>query len=238
MRNTMRSITEQIYQQLKADLIACKLRPGQRLRTNEISDRFGVSLSGVREALSRLSAEGLVDSDPQRGFRAAPISTSDLLALTEASIGIEGLLIRQSFARGDEAWQRKVHAACQKIMETSPTRTDNEGRINDAFLRQHQSFHEALISACDNKWLWRMRESCYVQAERYRQICLPFTSELEKIYAGYAEITEAALARDADRAIVLVGEQLRRNAHRFLTVLEEGKEMSFWQDRASPPVAV
>ncbi len=75
MRNTIRSITEQIYQHLKADLISCKLRPGQRLRTNEISEQFKVSLSGVREALSRLSAEGLVDADPQRGFRAAPISS-------------------------------------------------------------------------------------------------------------------------------------------------------------------
>src|SRR3546814_6523837 len=91
-----RSITEHTYRQLKAELLQCRLKPGERLRTNELSTRFGVSLSGIREALSRLSAEGLVEADPQRGFRATPLTRQDLLDLTGAAIEIDGICIRQS----------------------------------------------------------------------------------------------------------------------------------------------
>src|SRR6202012_2865714 len=101
-----RSITEQVYRQLKTELLKCQLRPGEHLRTKELSIRFSVSLSVVREALSRLTAEGLVDADPQRGFRAAPLSSADLLALTEAAIEIEALCIRKALKSGDAAWEQ------------------------------------------------------------------------------------------------------------------------------------
>ena len=62
------SLTETVTRQLRQDILRCMLRPGARLRTGELCARFGVSLAAVREALSRLAAEGLVLADPQRSF--------------------------------------------------------------------------------------------------------------------------------------------------------------------------
>ena len=51
------SIAEQIYAELRGDLISCRIRPGERLRTNDLGQRFGASLSAIREALVRLAAD-------------------------------------------------------------------------------------------------------------------------------------------------------------------------------------
>jgi GntR family carbon starvation induced transcriptional regulator len=222
-----RSITEQVYRQLKSELLKCSLRPGEHLRTKDLSVRFGVSLSVIREALSRLIAEGLVDSDPQRGFRATPLSREDLLALTEASVEIEALCIRKALASGDAAWEQRLRNAHDRV-STASLVVDSLGRMDETFLMHHQSFHDALISACDNTWLLRMRYSCYLQAERYRQICIPLEPDLDKIYVGYDEITEAALARDADETIRLVSEQFDRNARRFVSTFKENGVTQFW----------
>jgi DNA-binding GntR family transcriptional regulator len=227
-----RSITEQVYRQLKSELLKCRLRPGERLRTKELSDRFAVSLGVVREALSRLTAEGLVESDPQRGFRAAPISSPDLIALTDAAIEIEALCIRRALAGADAAWEQRVRNALDRVT-TASSAADSNGRINEAFLMHHHAFHDALISGCDNTWLLRMRYSCHLQAERYRQICIPLGPDLDKIYAGYDEIAEAALARSADLTIRLVSEQFERNSRRFVAALESDDITQFWS--ASEP---
>jgi DNA-binding GntR family transcriptional regulator len=222
-----RSITEQVYRQLKADLVRCLLQPGERLRTKELSVRFEVSLGVVREALSRLTSDGLVEADPQRGFRAAPISSKDLIALTEASIEIEAVCIRKALASADSGWEQRVRNALDCV--TTATASSNAlGQINEAFLIHHQAFHDALVSGCNNAWLLRMRYSCHLQGERYRQICVPKGPDLDHIYAGYDEIAEAALARDVDRTISLVSEQLQRNSRRFVAALEGDDETKFW----------
>lgn len=235
-----RSLTEQIYRQLKSELLTCRLRPGERLRTKELSERFGVSLSGVREALSRLTAEGLVESDPQRGFRAVPLSSADLVSLTEASIEIEALCLRKALASGDAAWEERVRNALDQVT-TASAAPDAVGRISEAFINQHKAFHDALISACDNRWLLRMRYSCHLQSERYRQICIPLRPDLDRIYVGYDEIAEAALARAVERTIRLVSEQFERNSRRFITTLDSGKATEFWsgsEPHTDTPIAL
>jgi DNA-binding GntR family transcriptional regulator len=224
-----RSITEQIYRQLKLELLQCRLKPGERLRTNELSARFGVSLSGIREALSRLSADGLVETDPQRGFRAAPLSRQDLLALTEAAIAIDSICIRQSLKQGNKSWEQRLIKARDKVL-SSVVMSDAGGRLNMQFMADHHDFHQALIAACDNRWLLKMRDTCNLQAERYRQLCVPRSPSLDQINAGYREITEAAIARDGDRASELMAVQFERNAQRFLDALEDLDSLAFWSD--------
>src|SRR6201999_1825607 len=80
------NLTQLAHDRLRADLLACRLKPGERLIINQLCQYLDVSLGAVREALSRLSSEGLVIAEPQRGFRVAPISAEDLKDLTAARL--------------------------------------------------------------------------------------------------------------------------------------------------------
>lgn len=226
-----RSITEHTYRQLKAELLQCRLKPGSRLRTNELSARFNVSLSGIREALSRLSAEGLVEADPQRGFRATPLSPQDLANLADAAIAIDAICVRQSLLKGDRAWEQRLLKARDRVIGSSVTSSYGEGTLNMQFMADHHEFHQVLISACDNVWMLKMRDTCNLQAERYRQLCVSRGPSLDQIKSGYVEIAEAAIARDADRTVALMEGQFRRNAQRFLDALQDLDNIAFWSDR-------
>src|ERR1700678_3888046 len=97
-QETPASLTQAAYLRLRADLLACRIRPGERVKINDVCRQFAVSLGAVREALARLTSEGLVVAEPQRGFRAAPITADELRDLTMVRIEIEGLCLRRAVA--------------------------------------------------------------------------------------------------------------------------------------------
>src|SRR3546814_7420278 len=74
------------------------------------------------------------------------------------------------------------------VVNSAVVSPDAGGRLNIEFMAAHHDFHEALVSACDNRWLLKMRDTCNLQAERYRQLCVPrgprseeHTSELQSL---------------------------------------------------------
>ncbi len=204
-----RSLTEAAYEALRADLLACRLRPGERLKINDLCASLGANLSAVREALSRLTSEGLVEAQPQRGFRVTPISEDDLRDLTAVRIDIEGMCLRRAITVGDKGWEAAVMAAFEKMCALPERSPGDSVRVNDAWAEAHAAFHEALVSACDSKWLLRLRRLLYAQSERYRRLSVPIGEVTRDLDREHRDIMNAALARSPDLAAALVGEHLR-----------------------------
>src|SRR5688572_19680166 len=84
-----RTLASAIYARLRADILSCRLRPGEKLLIGPLGRRFNVSIASVREALSRLVADGLVVAEDQRGFRVSPVSLADLRDVTNTRIELE-----------------------------------------------------------------------------------------------------------------------------------------------------
>jgi DNA-binding GntR family transcriptional regulator len=202
------SLTQTAYERLRADLLACRLPPGEKLRIGELCDMLGVSLSAVREALSRLTAEGLVVAEPQRGFRAAPISEADLRDLTAARIEIETLCLRRALAAGDVTWEERLVAAHHRLSRTAERDPGDPKLVTEAWAEAHRAYHAALVAGCDNAWLLRLRAILYAQSERYRRLSVPLARTERDLAREHRDIVEAALARDADRASALLAAHL------------------------------
>src|SRR5580692_7364854 len=86
--------TEQVYEILRGELLNGGLHPGQKLKMVELTERFAVSQSVVREALTRLTEQDLLVATPQRGFRVRDLSVEDIAELTETRIEVESLALR------------------------------------------------------------------------------------------------------------------------------------------------
>ena len=84
-----RSLTAGVAKALKNDIVRGAYLPEAKLRIAELAEFYGVSPGAVREALSRLVSEGLVEFNEQRGFRAAPVSEADLTDITRTRVLIE-----------------------------------------------------------------------------------------------------------------------------------------------------
>jgi len=198
--------SDRIFDTLQADILACRLIPGSKLRINEIADSSDVSLGAVREALSRLSAEGLVIAESQRGYRVSPLSIEDLRDLTEARVEIERIGLSRSIARGDLEWETNLVAAWHRLSKVpQPLPEDpNVGRWAAA----HAEFHLALVTACGSNKLLQVRSQLYQQTERYRYYSGVVDRE-RNVFAEHQAIFDAAIARDAAAAAEAIEAHLR-----------------------------
>src|SRR3974390_2862204 len=106
-----RTQADRMFETLRGGILACRLLPGSKLRINDIAESSEVSLGAVREALSRLGAEGLVIAESQKGYRVTPLSEEDLRDLTEARAEIERIALSRSIAHGDLEWESNLVAA-------------------------------------------------------------------------------------------------------------------------------
>src|SRR5512147_2873557 len=90
-RTTLR---QRIYEQLKAEIMNCSLAPGLVLSENRLSSRFRASKTPIREALTSLVQDRLVEYFPNRGFMVTSISVSDIQEIFDARLFFETGLYR------------------------------------------------------------------------------------------------------------------------------------------------
>ncbi len=202
------SLTQDAYERLRADLLACRLRPGARLKINELCQALSVSLGAVREALARLTSEELVVAAPQRGFRVAPISADELRDLTAVRAQIEGLCLERALAVGDVGWESQLVAAFHRLSRTAEREPEDPERMGEAWSAAHAAYHEALVAACDSPWLLRLRAILYAQSERYRRLSVPLAEVARDLGREHQDLMEAALARDAARTKTLMAQHI------------------------------
>ena len=197
-----RSLTSAVQERLRADILSTRLLPGQKLHIAGLARQFSVSLAAVREALSRLVADGLVQASDQRGFRDCPVSLADLADVTQTRIDIEGLAIRRSIERGDDAWLASVAAAWESLKAVPHRYPDDPTVHYEEWVVRHRIFHRALVNACGSQWLLGFRDVLHEQSERYRRLSIRReVGRARDVEAEHAAIVDAVLARDADAAV-------------------------------------
>ena len=93
-----------IYQKIKDDIIYGKLQPSTKLKLDKLSNSYSVSMSTLRECLNRLSSEGFVSAEEQRGFFVTSISLNDFEEITNLRILLECHALKLSLKNGDTEW--------------------------------------------------------------------------------------------------------------------------------------
>jgi GntR family carbon starvation induced transcriptional regulator len=195
------SLTHRAYMDLRVALISCRLPPGSRLNIAKLQRDIGVSQAAVREALSRLTAEGFVVISRNSGFRAAPIAMDGYRELADAVLAIEEILLRASIARGDYAWEGALmssyHVASRVLAEA-------EGDVGmDAYISNREEFHRKLFSACGNQWLLGAWSQLYAQQLRFRHVFADLARFEQGLHADYRDYLDAVIDRDVERALQL-----------------------------------
>jgi DNA-binding GntR family transcriptional regulator len=200
---------DMMFHRLRRDILECRLGPGRRLRINEIADSSEVSLGAVREALSRLIAEGLAVAEAQKGYRVTPLSLEDLSDLTEARVEIERTALSRSIARGDLEWEAGLVAAWHRLSRLAEPRLENPEA--DRWLKAHAEFHLALVAACGSSKILQIRDQLYQQSERYRRYSGVIAPDRD-LRTEHQRIFDAAIVRDTAAATSALEAHLRLTA--------------------------
>ena len=200
--------TGKAYRSIRGQILACRLLPGEKLVISDLCAQIGVSLGAVREALARLTSEGLATLEPNKGYRVTAITLDELVDLTSVRILIESQCIRNAIVAGDLSWEGRIVSALYELSRIPLQDIDDPGRINEEWTRAHYRFHEALVAACDSPWLIRLRELLYVQSERYRQMSVPLARLARNVNAEHQAIADAIIGRDTALSERLMSEHL------------------------------
>lgn len=145
-----------------------ELAPGERLLTAQLSERFQVSPTPLREALHRFAGEGLVEFIPQRGARVAELSANDSRELTELRALLEPACVTHALEHPSDEWAAAVASSAAGLIASLAARRHVVAASENAY----RAFYAALTSTCDSARLRRYATSVRDQHARYRAATL------------------------------------------------------------------
>jgi DNA-binding GntR family transcriptional regulator len=207
--------TSGVFEMLRADLLAGRVEPGSKLRLAALGSRFDVSLSVVREALTRLSEQGLVVANPNRGFSVVELSPEDLVDLTRTRIDIETLAVRRSVEEGGLEWETDLVAAHHRLAGTPLDNPD--GEVNEAWIAIHRQFHRALLAGCASPRLEAIATALRDTAELYRIWSRSIAHDDDRdIACEHRRLTDLALARDVEGTAEALAAHIQRTTDALL----------------------
>lgn len=208
------TISEVTYQRLRADIVACKLSPGQKLRLDGLRERYGVGVSTLREILNRLASEDLVVAEGQKGFSVAPATAADLREIADLRLLLESHALRQSFENGDLDWEGRVVSAHYKLASTEKLLLAGQSRQTTDWVRYDFEFHNALISACGSKALLDLHAAIFDRFLRYHMLAASFRGA--GVVDDHQALFDFALARDVDGALSMLASHVNRGVEHVL----------------------
>ena len=212
-----RTLSERTYEQIRADIQSGMLAPGSKLSTMALKNKYGTSLSTVREALTQLAGNALVTQEGRKGFRVAPVSQDDLEDLIFIRKLLEGEAIARSISFGGEAWESAVVGAYHELQHiegrlASAIARDGEeeiSRLDSIWDEKNDQFHMAVVSACESPRLLQLYRDLYDHTARYRRVTFKHAAPvLRTVDEEHKKIFEAVIARDIEKAQLFATEHL------------------------------
>jgi len=226
--NSLLTIASSVYGQLRHDILHGHIPPGQKLRIESVCGRYGVGNSPVREALNRLSSEGLVDRQEQRGFRVVSTSPQDLAELVDTRCWLEEIALRRSIAQTTAKWHEALVLALHRLTRVPRSSSADSYQENAEWERLHRQFHRTLLSGCGSGRLLRYCEDLADHAYRYRQLSMRKAHLKRNVHVEHNAIVDAVLDGAADHAVELLTSHYRRTAE-----LARGEPLSATFDAAA-----
>jgi DNA-binding GntR family transcriptional regulator len=215
-------LPETIQRQIKAAIVTGELIPGQMLRQEELAQRLGASRAPLREALSRLEAEGLVVLLPRRGYAVMSLDRDEIAELFDLRIVLEERLARLAAECRSEADVVRLKGISAAMTALSPqTNPDIVAQWYD----QNTEFHAALVEPANLRHFTRLYSTVRENLDPYIRVEMQLTGGFEQAQEEHDQIIAAFVAKDADTLGHLISEHARHTKDRLLSGLARQAEV-------------
>lgn len=196
--------SEIVYGDLREAIIDLTLPPGAPLAEKDITDKYGISRTPVREAILRLAEERLVDVFPKSGTFVARIPVAELRQAIVARKALEEVCVREATLKASKSQRMELRAIIQRERELA------EAGDERAFHEADNAFHAGIATSGGYPGIWTMVEKIRLQVERYRRLTLPQQGRMERVVDEHALVLDAMERGDADAAVELMNGHLNK----------------------------
>ncbi|CCX58015.1 putative uncharacterized protein [Blautia hydrogenotrophica CAG:147] len=208
------TLSEQIYEILRNDILSQKIPCGEKLTLNTLKERFQVSSTPIRDALTRLEKDGLLQYYSNIGVNVIDLNAKDLKELFTFMGDLDALAIR--YASGYPQQQEVRRALIQNLEET-------QKYLNTSDIRQWRScsdgLHLVFYQYCDNSRLCssalQMRSQITIYSNRYERE----VENREKVFEEHQKIASAFLNGDIEGAVKKMQSHLQDSLAQALCLL-------------------
>ena len=188
------------YEQIKIDIVACLLKPGEQITEGALQERYEIGKATLRAALARLSQDGLIRSEPRRGYRVTPITLRDVNEIFETRLIVEPAAMKVSALAMTDHGLESLKPAIRQTQKPETLRSAT------AFLAASNELRLAIVRTTGNFRLVRTLAQLLDESERVLHLGylhLDLTKLLSKqheallaaVTKGDGEVAEALSAR-------------------------------------------
>lgn len=209
------SATRSAYMSLREMILTGVLPAGQKLKIDSLRAMLDTGASPVREALSLLTSDMLVERMDQRGFRAAPASRKNFDEILTLRCALEDIALRGGIANTTAEWEERLVLAHHRMKQAA-----SQG--GDAFEDCHKAFHMMLLDNCDSPMLKKFCSQLYDLNIRYRYIAAKSEDyQTRDVSSEHDDIMDAVIQKDVERATSALLTHYRLTGAYLNTLLEE-----------------
>jgi len=206
----------EIVAAIEDDIVTGRRRPGERLDEKELSIRFGVSRTPIREVLNRIAASGMVESRPHQGMFVSRITLPQLLQMYEVMSELEGLCARLA-ARRMEPDERRQLAAVQEAGARIVSADDEA-----AYTQHNIDLHELIYAGTHNEYLIATIRALRRRLEPYRRLSFQIKRRLGESHVEHGRIVRLVADGDGEAAALEMRTHMdiqRRNFSDYIVLL-------------------
>jgi DNA-binding GntR family transcriptional regulator len=197
------TIGGQIHALLRREIIVGRLLPRAMLSEQELSQRFGVSRTPIREALIKLADENLVEIYPQYGSFVAPIKLQDVFDSQFVREALECAAVERAVERIDGAQARALRAVLQRQRQL------HRAGDHDGFFLADERMHALIMEIAGHAKAWRQVENAKAQMDRVRHLSMRIVRKRPAVIAEHSLIVDRLIARDREGALAATRSHLR-----------------------------
>jgi DNA-binding GntR family transcriptional regulator len=201
------TLSTEAYVRLRADIVSGRLAPGVKLTTKGVKERYGIGGSPMREALTHLAADGLLETEGQKGFTVVSASIGELADIGRVRMQLELQALALAVKRGGVDWEVALVSQFHRLQHALESPRSEE-RYGDEWEQTHRAFHFALLSGCASPWLMHFCDRIYDQTERYRRLYTRYERIPAKLTRSHKALLDAALARDVEKSLALTRDHI------------------------------
>ena len=197
------SAAEHCYRTLSRKIVSLELRPNEPIGEQVLAEMLGVSRTPVREALSRLGAERLVDLRARAGVIVAPIRIEAVRTAQFVREKLEMAIVREAAGRSNRRISLGIKQAIEEqeltIYENNP----------DLFFEADERMHSLFCSLAERDGVWNFISDAKKHMDRLRRLSIQ-TVHLDELVRDHQQIMDGITSGDASIAQDMMQKHLRR----------------------------
>lgn len=213
------TLKQNVYDALRSMILSGEVSPGEQLRERELSEKLGVSRTPLREALNQLEREGLVESQPHRGYFIPILDLKTAEELLDLRLMLDAYAIALAVDMISEDGLEELKAVMRRLAEFA---AKPELAIEELAeeVRVGMQIHEIVARESGHRFLYETLRHLYGRLSLLIWVDVLWVDKWDLTRAEHKEIVEAIIARDKERAVAATRLHVQRSRDDLMRVVQ------------------